>query len=284
MATLPRQLIAAISSPGGDIEEKILALAADDAARRSLSTWADFCTRTHALETQIDAICSREGLEANPDVIVPLVEKARAAHVASFSTEELARAYDEIQESAEQLGRLIQLIAELLQVAGREPNLGLDVKSEAIAVGYLLAVHKIPQENLRYRSLALADDNAVDDLSAARSIATEARRVATEAGFFEAPTSSFAETIPSIQELRQAASVFRATGFFGKLFGREWRAAKATCRRTFQEERKLAPLEAAKRLMAAALWKERLPRLEACAEAKMAAGRYWNGADTPFDK
>ena len=100
---------------------------------------------------------------------------------------------------------LIQLIAELLQAAGREPSLGLDVKSEAMAVGYLLAVHKIPQGNLRYRSAALTDDNVVEDLSAAESIAEEARSAATDACFSEPPTSSFAETIPSIRELRQAA-------------------------------------------------------------------------------
>ena len=42
------KLIAAISNPEGDIEEKILALAAGDAARHSLSSWADLCTRTHS--------------------------------------------------------------------------------------------------------------------------------------------------------------------------------------------------------------------------------------------
>ena len=72
--------------------------------------------------------------------------------------------------------------------------------------------------------------------------------------------------------------------FSGSCSGANGVAAKAVCRRTFPEERKLAPLEAAKRLMAAAQWKDRLQRLEACAEAKTAAGRHWKGADTPFDK
>jgi AAA domain len=105
-----------------------------------------------------------------------------------------------------------------------------------------------------------------------------------DARFSEPASSTLAETIPSIQELRQAAGVLRATGFFGKLFAREWRAAKAVCRRTFPDERKLGPLEAAKRLTAAALWKERLHRLEGCTEARTAAGRHWNGAETSFDK
>jgi hypothetical protein len=178
------------------------------------------------------------------------MEKATAAGVANLSIEELPRVHDEAREAAEQVARLTQLIAELLQVAGRDPSLGLDVKSEAMAAGYLHAVHKILPEHLRYRSLALTDDNAVDDLSAAQSIAEEAGSAAADARFSESPTFSFAETIPSIQELRQAAGVLRATTFFGKLFGREWRTAKAVCRRTFTDERKLAPLEAAMRLMA----------------------------------
>ena len=125
-----------------------------------------------------------------------------------------------------------------------------------MAAGYLYAVNKIPQENLRYRSAALTDENAVDDLSAAQSVAKEARSAAADARFSEPPSPSLAKTIPSRQELRQAAGALRATGFFGKLFGREWRRAKAICRRTFPEEPKLAPLEAARRLTAAALSKD----------------------------
>jgi very-short-patch-repair endonuclease len=278
------KLIAAIPTPEPEIEEKLLALAVGDAARHSLSSWVELCARVHSLETEIETICSRRALRANLDTVRPLIEKAEAPGVASLSIEELPAVYDEARESAEQVAQLVRLIAELLQVAGRNPSLGLDVKSEAMAAGYLLAVHKIQQENLRYRSAALTDENVVEDLNAAGSIAEEARSAAADACFSEPPTSTFAGTIPSIRELRQAAGVLRTTGFFGKLFGREWRAAKAVCQCTFPEERKLAPLEAAKRLMAAAQWKDRLQRLEACAEAKTAAGRHWKGADTPFDK
>ena len=136
---------------------------------------------------------------------------------------------------------------------------------------------------LRYRSHALTDENAIDELRTAQAIATKARAAAAEARFSEPPTSSLAKTIPSIQELRQAAGVLRSTGFLGKLFGREWRAGRAVCRRTFPEETKLEPIEAANRFMAAALWKYRVERLEGCAEAKIAAGRYWSGAETPFE-
>jgi hypothetical protein len=72
--------------------------------------------------------------------------------------------------------------------------------------------------------------------------------------------------------LRHAAGVLRSTRFFGRLFGRDWRAAKAIWRQTFPDERKLAPLEAARRLMASALWKDRLQKIEASTQARTAAG------------
>jgi very-short-patch-repair endonuclease len=278
------KMIAAIPNPERDIDETILALAAGDVARHSLRSWAEHCTRMHGLETQVDAICSRQAIEARLDAVGPLMEKATAARVTKLSIEQLPNAYDQATEAAEKIASLAHLITELLQVAGRDPSLALDVRSEAMATGYLHAVHKIPSDELRYRSHALTDENAIDELSAAQRIAEEARGAAAEARFSEAPTSGFAEAIPSIQELRKAAGVLRSTGFFGKLFGREWRGARAVCRRTFPDEQKLAPFKAAKRLVAAALWKEKLRRLEACVKAETAAGRHWNSTDTPFEK
>jgi hypothetical protein len=278
-------LIAAIPNPEYEIEEKILTLAVGDTARHSLSRWVDLCLRTHGLETEVCGICPPQALDTNSDVVAPLIEKAKACGVADLSIEQLPRVYDEARESAERIGHLTQLIAELLRVAGRHSNnLGFDEKSEAMAVGYLHAVHKISPENLRYRSLALTDESAVEELRAAESVANEVQSAAADARFSDPVTSSFAETIPSVQELRQAAGILRETGFFGKLLGREWRAARAVCRCIFPEEPRLAPHDAAKRLMAAAQWKDRVQRLEACAEAKKAAGRHWNGASTPFDK
>jgi Protein of unknown function (DUF4011) len=278
------KVVTAIPKPEREVEETILGLAAGDVARHSLGCWADCCTRVHGLENQIGAICSRQALEGSPDAVGALMEKAMAEGVANLSRGQLPKAYEQARESAQKIARLVQLITELLQVAGRDPSLGLDVRSEAMAAGYLHAVHKIALEDLRYRSRALTDENAIEELGAAQKIAEEARGAAAEARFSDAPTSSFTEAIPSIQELRKAAGVLRSTGFFGKLFGHEWRAAKAVCRRTFPDERKLAPLEAAKRLVSAALWKESLQRLEACIHAKTAAGRHWNSVDTPFEK
>ena len=118
------KVIATIPNPEREIEEKILPLAASDAARHSLSRWADLCTRAHDLEAEIDAICSRQALDANPDAVLPLVEKVKAAGVVSLSVEELPKAYDQARQSAEQVARIVQLIAELLQLSGRDPGLG----------------------------------------------------------------------------------------------------------------------------------------------------------------
>jgi very-short-patch-repair endonuclease len=278
------KLIAAVPYPEREVEEKILTLTTGDAVRHSLLTWADLCTRSHDLQAKIEVICSRRALDAAPDIVLSLIEKAKAAGIADLSIEQLPGACHEARQSADDLAQLVQLIGQLLQVAGRDPNRSLDVKSEAMAAGYLHSVHRIRQENLRYRSIALLEENVADELAAAQGIAEEARSAASDAGFSEPATSALADTIPSTQELRQAASVLRATGFFGRLFGREWRAAKTIFRRTFPDERKFAPPEAAKRLLAAALWKDRLQRIEARVEAKAAAGRHWNGAETPFDK
>jgi hypothetical protein len=232
-------LITAIPNPDSDIEEKLLALTAGEVARHSLDRWADHCTRMHALKGQIDAICSRQALHDSPQMVGAVMEKATAAGIANLSIEQLPEAYEQARDSAEKIARLVHLITELLRVAGRDPTVSLDVRSEAMAAGYLHAVHKISSEDLRYRSFSLTHENAIEELNAAQGIAEEARGAAAEARFSEPPTVSFAESIPSIQELRKAAGVLRSTGFFGKLFGREWRVAKAVWRRTFPDERKL---------------------------------------------
>jgi Protein of unknown function (DUF4011) len=178
------KLVAAIPDPEREVEEKILALVAGDAARHSLSIWADLCTRADDLETRIAAICSRGALEADPDIVLSVIEKAKAAGIANLSIEQLPTACDEALRSADGVARLVQLIADLLQVAGRDPYLDLDVKSEAMAAGYLHVVHRIPQQNLRYRSAALIDGNAVDDLATAKGISEEARIAAARCALF----------------------------------------------------------------------------------------------------
>lgn len=282
--TAATKLIAEIPSPEHDVEETIVALASDDAARQSLGSWADLCIRAHDLEAHADAICPRQSLESDPDVVGAVLEKAAAARVASLPIEALPQACDDARAAAEQTAYLTQLIAELLEVAGRGPGLPLDLKAEAMAAGYLHAVHQLPSDYLGYRSSILGDDTVVDVLSAGQHLAQGARSAAAEAHFAEQPTSDLAGMIPPTQVLRHAADVLRTTSFFGRLFSRQWRTAKAVWRQTFREAGKFAPHEAAQRLSAAALWKDSLQKLEASAPARTAAGRHWNGVDTPFDR
>lgn len=277
-------LIAELPDAGAEIEEKLLTLATGEAARKALEEWADRCIRAHDFEMQVDGICSRQALEAHGDEIDPLNEKAVASDVATLSVDEISRTLDETSRSAAGLASLVRLMTELLQAAGRDPGTALDVKSEAMAAGYLHVVPKIRQENLRYRSQALIEDTIGEELRAAQTLAEEAKSAAAEARFSEQALTSLAGSLPSVVELRRAAGTLRSTGFFGKLFGGEWRAARAVCRQTFPNEPKLPPIDAAKRLLAAALWKDRVQRLEDHAEAKEAAGRYWRGTETPFDR
>jgi hypothetical protein len=283
-ASAAAAVIADLPEAGPEVEEKLLALATGEAARKSLDVWADRCMRAHDLELQVDGICSRQALDANGEAVDPLIEKATTFDAASLSLDEISKVLDETRQSAGRLASLVRLMAELLQTAGRDPGAVPDVKSEAMAAGYLLIVPKIRQENLRYRSQALAAESAVDELNFARGLADEAKSAAAEARFSEQANSSLADTIPSVAELRRAAGALRSTGFFGKLFGGEWRSARAACRQTFPDEPKLPPLDAARRLLAAALWKDRVQRLEECAEARAAAGRHWKGTETPFDR
>ena len=269
---------------GAEIEEKLLTLATGETARKSLEEWADRCIRAHDYELQVDGVCSSQALQAHGDEIDPLTEKAVASDVATLSVDEISRTLGETSRSAAGLSSLVRLMTELLQAAGRDPGAAPDVKSEAMAAGYLHVVPKIRQESLRYRSQALMADTIGEELRAAQTLAEEAKSAAAEARFSEQAVSSLAESLPSVVELRRAAGTLRSTGFFGKLFGGEWRAARAVCRQTFPDEPKLPPIEAAKRLLAAALWKDRVQRLGDHAEAKEAAGRYWKGTETPFDR
>lgn len=283
-ASAAATIVSDLPAAPADVEEKLFTLATGESARKSLDEWVDHCIRAHDLELQVDGICSRQTLETDGDTIEPLLERANAFEVATLTVEEISGALEAAKQSAARLGCLVRLMAELLSAANRDPNAPSDVKSEAMAAGYLLVVPKIREDNLRYRSQALTAETVIDDLAAAQELAGEIKAAAAEASFSEQATTSLADSIPSVAELRRAAGAFRSTGFFGKLFGGEWRAARAICRQTFPDEPKLSPVDAAKRLIAAALWKDRLQRLEECAEAKAAAGRHWKGAETPFDR
>jgi hypothetical protein len=103
-------VIARIPNPEAEIEERILSLGIDEAARNSLSSWIELCRRTHGLEAEVRAVCSRQALDTNLDIVTTLVERAKAAGIADVAIEQLRRVYEEARESSEQVGRLTQLI------------------------------------------------------------------------------------------------------------------------------------------------------------------------------
>ena len=177
---------------------------------------------------------------------------------------------------------MVQLIADVLAAVGRDPKREIEFKAEAMVAGYLHHVAALPGERYRWRSNPLDQDGCIEALMEADATAAEARNAAAEARFEDAPTPHFAELLPSVSELRQAAGTLRGAGVWTRL-GREWRTAKTAWHKTFPSERKMVRLEAARRLLSAALWKEKMAPLEANHAAKVAAGRHWRSADTPFE-
>jgi hypothetical protein len=273
-----------LPTPAPGIEEAILALATEDIPRQSLSSWAELAVRAHEHDTQIDALCLRAELERDPDAALRLVEEAKALGIADTPVEGVPQICDDARASAEVMRRIVQLLADLFAAARRDPTAAPDIKAEAMAAGFLHVMRQLPPENVRYRSAALSEDSAIEELTAAQAIANEANAAADAAKFGEPPNMVLAQSIPAIHELRHAAGIIRATGFFGKLFGGDWRKARAIWRKTFPTERKIVPLEAARRLIFAAQWKECLGKLEATLSAKAAAGRHWRDAGTPFEQ
>jgi hypothetical protein len=271
-----------IPSPDPAVEDNILLLAAEDIPRRSLAKWAKLASKADSLDAQIETVCIQTVLAAEPDAALRIVAEAERLGVGDSSTETLPELCEQAQASSKTIARVLELVRELLAFAGRDPSTPPGVKGEALAAGFLHVVGQLSPEDARFRSAALADDSAIEELKLAETLGGEVKAAATDAKFGEPPNATLAQSIPTISELRHAAGVFRGTGFFGK-FGSEWRRAKVTWRSSFPEERRPAGSDAARRLIAAALWKERLSQLEASAQAKAAAGRHWRGPDTPFE-
>jgi hypothetical protein len=272
-----------LPDPAPDVEDVILALANETIPRQSLSTWADLAGRAKELDARVEAMCQRGEIERDPNSALLLVERAKALGIADAPVETLSQVCDEASASAEAIVRIVRLLADLLSTVRRDLASGMDVKAEAMAAGFLHVMGQLSPENVRYRSAALSEDGAIEHLTAAQAVANEANAAAVEAKFDETPSIALAQSIPSVQELRQAAGIFRTTGLVSRLFGSEWRRAKAVWRQTFPTERRTSPVDTARRLMSAALWKERLARLEANSGAKAAAGRYWLDAATAFE-
>ncbi len=277
------KIICDIPAMDAAVEESILPLTLEDTCIRSLASWSDLALETRELESKAEAICAPGKLESTIDLVPNLLERAITLGVADTTAETLPRILHDAQTAAEQMARGVKLLARVFVIAKCDPATEPDFKAEAIAAGFLRCVQQFPYDKAQYRSALLSSDGIVEDILAAQVIAQEASAAAANAQFSEQATATLAESIPHIFELRDAATKFLTIGVFGRLFGRDWRGAKTTYRRTFPGERKLAPKNAALRLKAAAQWKEGLAKIEACTQVKAAAGRHWRGAATPLD-
>src|SRR5262249_28763016 len=84
-------VITDLPEPEPQVEEKLVALATGDAARKSLDEWANRCMRVHDLEVQVDGICSRQALEANSEAADALIEKATTFDAVSLPLDEISK-------------------------------------------------------------------------------------------------------------------------------------------------------------------------------------------------
>ena len=271
-----------IPDPPPRLNERVLAHAADDDLRRSIARWAIHALRAEQHDAFIARIADRAKLEANLHVGARAAAKAEELGVLNATPTELKSLGDQAQTEARGRAAVVQLIADVLTAVGRDPNREIDFKAEAMVAGYLHHVVALPRERHRWRSSLLDQEECIEALMEADATAGDARSAAAEARFEDAPTPHFAESLPSVSELRQAAGTLRGAGMWARL-GREWRIAKTAWRKTFPSERKIVRPEAARRLLSAALWKEKIAHLEANHAAKVAAGRQWRSADTPFE-
>src|SRR5262249_1484346 len=155
------------------VEDGILALAAEDIPRRSLAKWAGLAVEAQALDAQVDAICTRSALEAEPDGALRIAADAVTLGVGGATTETLPKLCDEARASSETMNRIIELIRSVLACAGRDSSAPLDVKAEALAAGFLHVMGQLAPEDARFRSAALADDSVIDELTLADALAGE---------------------------------------------------------------------------------------------------------------
>ena len=270
-----------IPDPPPHLDARVLSYAVDGDLRQSLSNWADRALRAEQYEIFVARITDRRKLEANLDLAARLATKARELRVSEATPTQLETLADQAQQDAEGRAAVVQLIADVLAIVRPDPKREIDFRAEAMVAGYLYHIARLSPEHRRWRASALNQDAVAEALMGAETTAGEVRAAAAEAGFDDPMTPHFAELLPSVSELRRAAATLRGAGIWAR-FGREWRTAKVIWRQTFPSEKKLVRLEAGRRLMSAALCKEKIATLEANHAAKLAAGRHWRSADTPF--
>jgi hypothetical protein len=264
-----------------EIDPALLSMTLEPMAARALLRWADLTLLARHLEALVDETCERERLVLRLDGVQELVEHAHALGVQHVTLPELRARLTETRARGGELARAVGLIRQVLSVTERDPGAELDIRAEALAASFLRNVQAFPHAKAHLRTTRLAEAGVLEEIVAAQTLAAEATGAASEARFGEAPTHAFAASIPTARDMRAAAVILQNTSFLGKLFGGDWRRAKAIWRQAFSADKNVSASSAA-RLIAAAKWKEGLNELEACANAKDAIGRNWRGIATPF--
>jgi hypothetical protein len=244
-----------IPEPATLIETALLPLGLEEVCVKSLTSWSQLVLQARRLEAEVEVVCPLDRLAQSLERATHLPEQADSLGVADITVEALPQLRADAQKRASDLIRAVELMAGVFIIAKRDAATEPDLKAEAIATSFLHNVRLFPFAKSHYRLPRLAEDGVVEDILAAQEIALEARAAATNARFAEPPTPALAVSIPHAQELREAATTIQNTAFFGKLFGKDWRNAKAIWRRAFPNENKL-PSDSAARLKAAAFGKK----------------------------
>jgi hypothetical protein len=206
-----------IPDPPPRLDERVLAHAADENFRRSLASWANHALSAEQYCTFIARIADRAKLEATLDVGARAAAKAKELGVLDATPKELKDFVDLAQAEARERAAVVELIADVLAAVGRDLKREIDFKAEAMVAGYLHHVAALPGERYRWRSNHLDQDGCIEALMEADATAGEARNAAAEARFEDPPTPHFAESLPSVSELRQAAGTLRGAGVWSGL-------------------------------------------------------------------
>jgi hypothetical protein len=203
--TIAIKAVSEFPDPENAIEHSILPLAAEDICRQSLASWANLALTAHELELQAATVCRPDELSREDNFIQNLFDQANTLNIADAPTEALPKLLSDAQTLAEHMARSVELLARVLEMAGRNSNTQPDIKAEAMAVGFLRLAQQLPRDKAHYRSAALA------------------------------------ESVAPIHELRVAGAILLSAGFFERLFGRDWRTQRRSGERHFQANTRWRP-------------------------------------------
>jgi len=269
----------ALPEPEDGVDDQILPLLLEDFSGHALKRWAQASARLGNATAKIETVCPLPAAESIAPSIGQIVEQATHAQVYDQPVASLGETATTAERSLGVASSLNDVIRRTLQIAGVAGEDG--VKIELFAAGFLRLLNTLPRSAARYRCSSLSQDGAVEELERAQAIAGEAAAALQDAKLGYA--ISVSDTLPASIELRRCAAILEQTGFLGRLFGRDWREAQRLWQGLVPTERKPKPGDAARRLNALALWKEKRAELNSCQLAKAAASAHWRDEATPFD-